>query len=223
MNGLIPGLIYGVGRPLRVYVKESDLRAEVNKRRESFLNTLFDVVVDGVAHRVLARDFQMHPFKPKFISCNWLRYKPGRSPGVRVDLPLRTLNEERCTAFKDGGWLLELIHKLPVYAHGDEIPDAVYLDLRGRRLGEKIMASEIEMGDGLSLLIRDQDYAVAKFVGAKRVVTEGAVKEAAKPKVRYADRGENGCRGKNTDEPLPFSLSQKAAEKAAEGAATPKK
>jgi large subunit ribosomal protein L25 len=156
MNGLVPGLIYGSGgcgaEPIRVFVKEPDLRAEVNKRRSAFLNTLFDIVVDGVTHRVLPRDFQMHPFKPKFISCNWLRYRPGLFPGVKVDLPLKAINEERCPAYKDGGWLLELIHKLPVYAHGDEIPDVVIMDLRGRRMGEKIMASEIQLNDGLTLV-----------------------------------------------------------------------
>ena len=158
MNGLVPGLIYGSGgcgaEPIRVFVKEPDLRAEVNKRRSAFLNTLFDIVVDGVTHRVLPRDFQMHPFKPKFISCNWLRYRPGLFPGVKVDLPLKAINEERCPAYKDGGWLLELIHKLPVYAHGDEIPDVVIMDLRGRRMGEKIMASEIQLNDGLTLVRR---------------------------------------------------------------------
>jgi large subunit ribosomal protein L25 len=157
MNGLIPGLIYGRGErgdelPIRMYVKESDLRAEVNKRRESFLNTLFDIVVDDVPHRVIVRDFQMHPFKPKFISCNWFRYRPGRFPGVKVDLPLRAINEERCPAYKEGGWLLELIHKLPVYASGDEIPDAAVYDLRGKRMGEKIMASEVILSDGLTLV-----------------------------------------------------------------------
>ena len=157
MNGLVPGLIYGPGvrgdnEPIRVYVTEADLRAVVNKSRDTFLNTLFDIVVDGVVTRVIVRDFQMHPFKPKFISCNWFRYRPGRYPGVKVDLPLRAINEERCPAFKEGGWLLELIHKLPVFASGDEIPDAVVYDLRGKRMGEKIMASDIVLSSGLSLV-----------------------------------------------------------------------
>ena len=224
MNGLVPGLIYGPGvrgdnEPIRVYVTEADLRAVVNKSRGTFLNTLFDIVVDGVATRVLVRDFQMHPFKPKFISCNWFRYRPGRYPGVKVDLPLRAINEERCPAFKDGGWLLELIHKLPVFASGDEIPDAVVYDLRGKRMGEKVMASDIVLSGGLSLVsgwniyhrqrrmhklfltnfllpnrhphptlllffsqrVRDQDFAVAKFVGSKRSPTDVAEAAAAAP------------------------------------------
>lgn len=161
-SGLVPGLIYGIRKrdsagvyreeTLKVYVKESDLRAESNRSKQSFLNTLYDVTVDGKTYRVLPRDLQLHPFKPKFIACNWYLYVPGKYPGTKVDLPLVVANEERCPAIKDGAWLLQLVHKLPVYASGDTIPQALVMDLRGRRMGEKVMASDINLGGFLSLV-----------------------------------------------------------------------
>lgn len=108
--------------------------------------------VDGKVYRVLPRDFQLHPFRPKIICCNWVRYKAGKYPGTKVDIPLRTMNEERCQAYKDGGWLLELQHKLPVYAQGDEIPDVIMMDIRGKRLGEKVLASELQLPEGIMLV-----------------------------------------------------------------------
>lgn len=47
-NGLIPGIVYGFdgkgsGEVKPVYVREADLRREISKRRQTFLNTLFDV------------------------------------------------------------------------------------------------------------------------------------------------------------------------------------
>lgn len=68
--------------------------------------------VNGKKQRVLPRDFQVHPFKPKAICINWLRYRPGAYPGARIDIPLKAFNEERCPAYKEGGWLLELVHKV---------------------------------------------------------------------------------------------------------------
>lgn len=117
MHQLIPGIVYGFDAEGRdtvelVYVKESDLRKEVNKRGRSFTNTLFDIELDGKVQRVLPRDFQIHPFKPKAISINWLRYRVGAYPGVRLDIPLKAFNQERCPAFKEGGWLLELQRKV---------------------------------------------------------------------------------------------------------------
>jgi large subunit ribosomal protein L25 len=122
-HGLIPGLVYsaasskggfvsGQQGTLKVYVKEADLRREVNRARTSFLNTLVTLVVDGVRHTVLPRDLQLHPFRPKIICCNWYKYTPGKFPGTKVDIPLVAANEERCLAFKEGGWLLQLVHKV---------------------------------------------------------------------------------------------------------------
>ncbi len=47
-NGLIPGIVYGYdskghGQVQTVYVKEASIRKEINKRRSTFLNTLFDM------------------------------------------------------------------------------------------------------------------------------------------------------------------------------------
>lgn len=109
--------------------------------------------IDGERVRALPRDFQVHPFRPKAISINWLRYRAGAYPGVKLDIPLKSFNEERCPGIKEGGWLLELVHKLPVYASGDSIPDFLMLDLRGLKVGDKIMASQVELNDGL-LLVR---------------------------------------------------------------------
>lgn len=61
---------------------------------------------------MLPRDFAVHPFRPKALCVNWLRYRGEDAyPGVRIDIPLKAINEERCPAVKEGGWLLELNHK----------------------------------------------------------------------------------------------------------------
>jgi ribosomal protein L25 (general stress protein Ctc) len=51
---LIPGIIYGYGEDGSdsvdlVYIQEADLRKEVNKRKDCFYNTLFDMCVTSAA------------------------------------------------------------------------------------------------------------------------------------------------------------------------------
>ena len=246
-QGLIPGLVYSAasskggslpgtaGGTLKVYVREADLRQEMNRARASFLNTLITLVVDGTRHTVLARDLQLHPFRPKIICCNWYKYTPGKSPGIKVDIPLVAANEERCLAFKEGGWLLQLVHKvralpqkqmpsaaqlppphapttpphapppptlglrlppqLPLYAFGDTIPEKLVMDLRGRRMGEKIMASEINLGGCLALRFKEQDFAVAKFVSSGKKGAAVAAEEAPKAAAPAAAAGKAGGGG----------------------------
>lgn len=69
-------------------------------------------VLDGKRTRVLPRDFQIHPFRPRAIAINWLRYRVGAYPGVKLEIPLKSFNEERCPCLREGGWMLELIHKV---------------------------------------------------------------------------------------------------------------
>lgn len=183
-NELIPGIVYGYDASGRdsvdlIYVREADLRKAVNSLGSAFSNTLFDIEIDGVTQRVLPRDFQVHPFRPKAIAINWLRYRPGAYPGAKLEIPLKTFNDERCTAFKEGGWLLELIHKLPVYASGTRVPDYLMMDLRGLRVGDKIMASSLHLNDGLTLRSKVKDFAVAKIVGSRRGADDAA--DAAAP------------------------------------------
>jgi len=182
--GLIPGVVYGPGvapgSEARVVVAADALRAELHRRRDGFLCTTVDLALGDATVRVLPRDLQLHPFRPKVIACNWLALAPGRYPGVRLDVPLRPVNEERCPAYREGGWLLELVHKLPVYVFGDDVPPFFAMDLRGKRVGDKVMASEINLGDGVHLRSKvTHDFAVAKLVGTRRADPVAAPAAAA--------------------------------------------
>jgi large subunit ribosomal protein L25 len=136
--------------------------------------------VDGRVEVVLPRDVELHPFRPKIICVNWLRYRPGRHPGVKLSLPLRAVNEERCPGLKEGGWLLELMHKVPVWAHGPAIPPVLVMDLRGKRVGDKIMATELDLAPGIVLRSAQHDFAVARILGSKRSAAELAADDEAK-------------------------------------------
>ena len=39
---------------------------------------------------------------------NFIRYNPGQHPGARIRIPFKAMNEDRCPALKEGGWLLQL-------------------------------------------------------------------------------------------------------------------
>ncbi len=134
--------------------------------------------IDGRIEHVFPRDVQLHPFRSKVISVNWLRYTPGRYPGVRLDLPLKAVNEERCPALREGGWLLEVVHKVPVYVHGPQVPEYLQMDLRGKTAGEKVMVSDLDLLPGIILRSQQRNYAVAKFLGSRRGAEEDAAAAA---------------------------------------------
>lgn len=128
---------------------------------------------------------------------NFLRYNPGSKPGTRLNIPFKAINEDKCKGIKDGGWLMFLnfsvrcacaadkcflcepalrpsrpvsSRQLPVFSFGDTIPNCLMVDLRGKRIGDKIRASEVYLNDGLLLRsTRKDDFAVAKIMGSRCV------------------------------------------------------
>lgn len=176
--GLTPGTIYGVAadgtaEPIAVWVRTVDLVREHNRSPMSFANTLVDMPLnDTVSELVVPRSLDVDPVTRQIRNVTFLRHVPGRRPGTKMSIPFRTINDERCMAYRAGGWMLELVHRLPVYCVGDKVPDALVLDLRGKNIGDKIMASEVHLPDGVRIRSNQGDFAVARFAGSKRLMMQ---------------------------------------------------
>jgi hypothetical protein len=66
-----------------------------------------------------------------------------------------------------------------VYARGETIPNCLIVDLRGKKVTDKIKVSEIHLNEGLTLRTkRTDDFAVAKIMGSKRLINEDAAPDA---------------------------------------------
>jgi ribosomal protein L25 (general stress protein Ctc) len=148
--GLIPACVVGAEAgvdqaSVAVWVRATDLLREKRRRGAAFENTLYDVHVregPGGVLRVLPFDLVLHPLTSAPISVAFRRYSAGERPGARIEIPLRPVNEDRSDALtREGGWMLDIVGKMPVYAWGDRIPDRLLMDLRGKRVGDVVMAS----------------------------------------------------------------------------------
>lgn len=183
----VPSVLYGydaTGKEERVllWLDELELLREQRKRGPSFHNTLYNLVVDGVkvSSQVLPRGLVLHPTTGRPECVSFLRYKPWSRPGARIEIPLRAINEDKCPGIKDGGWLLFMNYQIPVFARGETIPNCLIVDLRGKKVAEKIKVSEIHFNDGLMLRTkRTDDFAVAKIMGSKKLMGEEDAPAAA--------------------------------------------
>ena len=67
-----------------------------------------------------------------------------------------------------------------MFARGESIPHCLIVDLRGKKVGEKVKVSEIHMNDGLVLRTkRTDDFAVAKIMGSKKLMSDDGDAPAA--------------------------------------------
>ena len=72
VSGKVPGIVFGAGvEPAMVEMDHNALFHALKK--EAFHSTILEMEVAGNTAQVLLRDFQMHPYKPQVLHCDFQR------------------------------------------------------------------------------------------------------------------------------------------------------
>ena len=181
--GRIPGVIYGNKQdPLMITLEPKELVREFQK--PGFFTHLYDVKVDGSAHRVLPRDVQLDPVKDRPLHVDFLRVSPDSM--IRVNVPVHFINHANSPGLRRGGVLNIVRHEVEMLVRADSIPDHLTVDLEGHDIGSSIHISMVTLPEGARPTIRDRDFTVAtvaaptiEAVPEPTATAEGATAEGA--------------------------------------------
>jgi large subunit ribosomal protein L25 len=188
----VPGVVYGDGgKPENISVNGRELNIIVG--RGKFLSTVFDLDIDGKKARVIPRDVQLDPVKDWPIHVDFQRV--GAGARIRVDVPVRFINEGLSPGLKRGGVLNIVRHEVEVTCPADAIPDFFEFNLEGLEIGRSIHISATKMPEGVKPTILNRDFTVATVAGHKieeepTPGAEVAVAEGAVPAEGEAAAGE---------------------------------
>ena len=134
-EGKVPAVIYGNGEtPLTIVLDYNDLWKQVIKGH--FTSTVIDVDVDGKKNRVIPRDLQVDPVKDQPIHVDFMRI--GKDGRIRVEVPVRFINDQLSPGLKRGGVLNIVRHDIEVICPYDHIPPYFEIDLTGLEIGRSI-------------------------------------------------------------------------------------
>ena len=160
----VPGVVYGDnGAPQNVAVDQNELSLLIG--RGKFLSTLIELDLDGKKFRVIPREVQVDPVKDLPVHVDFQRVGPGAS--IRVNVPVRFINEALSPGLKRGGVLNIVRHEVEVMAPADKIPDFFEFNLEGLEIGRSIHISAVKMPDGVRPTIQNRDFTVATVAGHK--------------------------------------------------------
>ena len=91
-EGRVPGVIYGDKRdPVIITVDPIELLKQIST--PGFFGRVYEIEVDGTAHRVLPRDLQLDPVTDKPIHVDFMRFSVDTRVNVEVmvSLPLASM------------------------------------------------------------------------------------------------------------------------------------
>ena len=160
--------------PQTVAVDFADLAKLIG--RGKFLSTVFDVNIDGKKSRVIPREVQVDPVKDFPVHVDFQRV--GTSGKIRVNVPVKFINEALSPGLKRGGVLNVVRHEVEVICPADAIPAVFEFNLEGLEIGRSIHISAVTMPEGVRPTITNRDFTVATVAG-HRVEEEAKPTEAA--------------------------------------------
>ncbi len=147
-------------------------------QKPGFFTHLYDVKLDGSAHRVLPRDVQLDPVKDRPLHVDFLRVSPDSM--IRVNVPVQFVNHGQSPGLRRGGVLNIVRHEVEMLCRADSIPDHLTVDLEGHDIGSSIHISMVKLPEGARPTIRDRDFTVATVAAPTiETVVEPTAAEAA--------------------------------------------
>jgi large subunit ribosomal protein L25 len=160
----VPAIIYGDGgAPQSIALQSNELVNLMNRGR--FLSTVIELDVDGAKTRVIPREVQVDPVSGKLVHVDFQRVSAGSR--IRVNVPVRFVNEALSPGLKRGGVLNIVRHEVEVTCPADAIPDIFEFSLDGMEIGRSLHISAIKLPEGVEPTIKGRDFTVATIGGHK--------------------------------------------------------
>jgi large subunit ribosomal protein L25 len=163
-EGRVPAIVYGGGKdPQTVAVDFQELSLLVG--RGKFLSTLFELNLDGAKVQVIPREVQVDPVKDAPLHVDFQRVSP--TARIRVNVPVRFINESLSPGLKRGGVLNIVRHEVEVTCPANAIPEYFEFNLEGLDIGRSVHISATKLPEGVKPTIINRDFTVATIAGHK--------------------------------------------------------
>jgi large subunit ribosomal protein L25 len=177
-EGLVPGVLYGEGKPAEHICLDSRELHKVFHKGGS--GKLIDLNIQKgkkstETEHVIVKDFQRHPVKGNLIHIDFLRVAMDHL--ITVKAPVHLVGEEKRN--KDGAILETLLHELEISCLPGNIPDRILLDVSKLGMGLGIHVKDIAVPEGVKILNAPEEAIV--MASLPTVAVEAA--ETASPEV----------------------------------------
>ena len=167
-DGLLPAIVYGQGmESTSVYINAREFTNALKSDAGS--NIILNIEL-GEKDKVtaLARQIQRHPYKDEFVHVDLI--KVDLTQTVEAEVQINYLGIP--IGVKDEGALVQTINNtLRISALPTNIPTSLDIDIAHLNVGENVIASDIELPEGVTLANEDDD-SVMVIVTLPRAAVE---------------------------------------------------
>ena len=209
--GKVPGILYGARQEAAPIALDHDDLAH-HLEHEAFYSHILTVNIGGEKQKVVLKDLQRHPFKPRIQHIDLLRVSETEKLTMRI--PIHFINEDKCIGIKQGGGVAShIMTEIEVRCLPADLPEYIEIDLAEINLGHTIHLGDLKLPERVEsyTLVHGGDpsspvvsvHLPKLFVEEELVVEAAAVEgvaEGAVAGVEPAVAGKEVKEGKDTKE-----------------------
>lgn len=175
-DGMVPGVVYGGGKdPVAINVKFNVLLKELKAGK--FLSKLINLKIDGEDNTVICRAVQRDVTRDLPAHVDFLRL--SERSRINLYIPVEIINHDDCPGIKRGGVLVVVRPEVELKVNANAIPEKLVVDLKGRKIGETIKISDIELPKGTRPMITDRDFVILNIQAPKGMIGGDDEEESA--------------------------------------------
>jgi large subunit ribosomal protein L25 len=199
----VPAVIYG-GKQSNSLISLDHNHLLKFTSNENFYSTILHLNIDGQKQKVLLKDLQRHPFKPKILHLDFQRVT--ESDVITMQVPLHFTNEDTCPGAKSGGLVMRHANAIEIRCKAKYLPEFIEVDLSNVQLGEILHLSHLKLPANVEIPALSQEGKLdAPVVGVqlpKAVVeVEATTEESAEASNENKDnKAESDSKNQKSDQ-----------------------
>lgn len=174
----VPAIVYGVGKDSQAIVVDHRTMMR-SLEDESFYTRVLTLNIDGKNERVVLKDLQRHPYKPRLVHVDFLRI--SETEKLTMLIPLRFIGEDVAPGVKIGsGVVSHLLSEVMARCLPKDLPEFITVDVSQLDLNQTIHLSDLQLAGGVELvdLAHGEDKPVVT-IHIPRVVVETTAETTA--------------------------------------------
>ncbi len=176
-SGFVPGVVYG-GKDEPVAIEIEHEKVWHQLRKESFHASILSLDLDGQKQQVLLRAVNMHPFRAQVQHLDFQRVVADQK--IHMKVPLHFTGAEESPAVKLNSALIShVMNELDIRCLPADLPEFVVVDLSQITVGHSIHARDLQMPNGVEVVLKGRENPAVVTAQVPRVVEE--VVDAAAP------------------------------------------
>lgn len=176
----VPGVLYGGGEePVALTFEHKHVAKSLEM--EAFYSHIVTLKTDAKSERVILKDVQRHPYKPRILHVDFQRVRADEK--LHMHIPLHFIGADIAPGVKDmGGIVSHIISDVEVSCLPDNLPEYLELDISDMQINQIKHLSAIPLPQGVEIvaLIHGDDKPVVS-VHMPRVEEEPVVEETEAP------------------------------------------